>query len=528
MTLLAWRATTGLELQGTTLSDRIDAAVEVDGGDRFLLTEIRALDESLDLIEFTDQLMDASFGPADALARLEIGRLGRDRGVRDLSEDGIEAIRAIVDAAVAHRGGDKVRLLGKGDPSLALALCAMDGTLTTDGDEVGRAVRRRAAIRGIDVDDDRRAPAVCVASVLGLEEAPALDLLDEVVLDLSDGEIAVIVGSSRVLADGLRGAAREKRAGTIKVGTLVAALRLPRGLWREAHRQNVAVWVCRGGSKPKRVHLGDIDRMSDSDLGDLTADVAAALTETAHRSYRFTRHVSAADIVVSSVVVPRGISAVVERGVNANDQIDRVHRATLRTSVAQEALDVLVVPSRAGFVMNRRSLGEMEERKELRVLPRSRIDPGAAHPTGTVAVLPDWEIAFDPIDAERLYPRAERTEVGDVVFTETPAPRAWVDEMGGALVASPARILRLGPGAAVGPRLVAGVINAMAAQGSEWRSWRIPIPDVREAGRLEAALTEIARYEAALRERATAARDLGAALIEGVATGALSIESPDS
>lgn len=528
VTLLAWHAMTGRESEGTSLSDRITAAVEVDVDDRILLREIRALDATPDLLAFTDQLVDASFGAEDALTRLERGRLGRARGARDVTPDGVATLRAVLDAALGHLDGDGVGLHAVGDAALALALCDSGWMLSTPGDDAGRAIRRRAAIREIDIDDDRRSHSVVVASLLGLDCGPALDVLDELVLDLSDGQIALIVGPGSVLADSLRGDAQSKRAGSIGVRNLVAALRLPRGLWREAHRQNIAVWICKGRSAPEMVHLGDIDRLADADLGDLTADIAGALAETARRSYRFTRRVLPADVAVASTVVPRGISAPVEHGTDSGDHIDRVHRATLRTSLPQEPLDVLVTPSRAGFILNRRSLGEMSERKELRVFRRSRIEVEHADPMGTVAVLPDAGIKLDPIDAERHYPRVVRTEVGDVVFVEKPTPRAWVDEEGGALVASPARILRLGASAVVGPNLIAAVINAIAPHGSEWRTWRIPIPNAQEAGRLEAALSAVADYEGGLRVRASAARELGAALIAGVATGALSIQSSDT
>ena len=81
---------------------------------------------------------------------------------------------------------------------------------------------------------------------------------------------------------------------------------------------------------------------------------------------------------------------------------------------------------------------------------------------------------LDPFDASRKYPRAARTDPGDVIFVEKPHPRAWVDTTGGALVASPAKIIRLRETAEFGPRVLATVINEMGTAGSEWQTWSRP------------------------------------------------------
>ncbi len=132
---------------------------------------------------------------------------------------------------------------------------------------------------------------------------------------------------------------------------------------------------------------------------------------------------------------------------------------------------------------------------------------------------------FDPVDAERRYPRSLRTNPGDVVFVEHPRPQAWVDVRGGSMVASPARILRLEATAEIGPRLLAAAINRLPAVPSEWQSWAVPVMAAVEAQRLEAALAEVDAFEGELRRRVSAAKDLTTALIDGVAAGALTLDA---
>ena len=120
------------------------------------------------------------------------------------------------------------------------------------------------------------------------------------------------------------------------------------------------------------------------------------------------------------------------------------------------------------MVLRRRSMGEMKDLQQVQIRRGSRIDPGHADPVGSVAVLSavgdTEEIRLDPFDAPKLYPRAARTEPGDVVFVEKPRPIARVDDRGGSLVASPSRILRLSPTAGIGPHAVAAIINQLPAR----------------------------------------------------------------
>ena len=159
----------------------------------------------------------------------------------------------------------------------------------------------------------------------------------------------------------------------------------------------------------------------------------------------------------------------------------------------------------------------------------SRINPDHADAAGTVEVQSaDSEvdrIRLDAFEAARLYPRAVRTDPGDVVFLERPRPAAFVDTRGGSLVASPSRILRLGPTANIGPHALAAVINEQVRVGSEWETWTVPELRAAESERLEASLVEAHDFETRLQRRLEAAHDLKKALIEGVAAGAITLDT---
>jgi hypothetical protein len=235
-----------------------------------------------------------------------------------------------------------------------------------------------------------------------------------------------------------------------------------------------------------------------------------------------------AGVVAAGSLVPRGVRAPKLRSADSATHLDRVHGATLTTTTPLEPLDVLVAPSPGRFRMRYRSLGELHEQKHVIVKRGSRINLADATPDGTVVVLPYGAVGtmrLDPFDAAQKYPRASRTDPGDVVFVEKPRPQAWVDVDGGALVASPAKIIRLRETAEFGPRVLATVINEICSAGSEWQTWSLPVMARDEADRLEAALLDADRYEREVHRRIDATHELKKALIEGAAAGALTLDA---
>jgi hypothetical protein len=523
VTLLALHALTGDDMAGSTREARVRRAMEHDPDDQLLVSEIEALDPPTALLEYIDELVEASFGLADALARVEGGRLKREVAPRDLTAGAVDVLGCLVSACAIYQGREGISLSAEGDP-LSIRVADRSGLPLM---AIDRRTRRRAVIKDVEFGD--AAPSsVRFASVLGLNLADALDVADDVVLGLSSGQLAVIVGPAEVFTDDIRGELQRRRANVLRVGSVIAALRLPRGMWREAHRQSIAVWVCGGGTKVTHPWVADLAAVPTLDLTDLAADIAGALDGTEDRAYRYARQIDLNGVLVSGALVPRGVRAPVMRSADALDHVDRVHAATLVTTTPMDDLDVLVRPSPGRLRVRHRSLGELCADEKVIMKRGSRISGAGATPGGTVTVLPSelsGGFAFDPLDAERRYPRAMRTQPGDVIFVEKPQARAWVDHGGGAMVISPARVFRLDLGATVGPRLLAAVINTTGRGASEWQTWPVPEISRAEADRIEAALADVDRYESELHRRADAVDDLKKALIDGVAAGALTLDA---
>lgn len=523
VTLLCWHVLTGQELAGTSQQTRVTLADEYDPDDLAIAREIRQVNPPEEVLLYIDNLIEVSLGSSDALTRVETGRLSREGGLRGLSVRGIELLRCLIEAAAVHLGQDEVILTAQ-DAAVALDVaeaCEID-ICTTD-----RGLRRRALIRGLFVGEAVAGKSVSALSLVGRGISQTLDAIDDVVLGLASGDIAVVLGSASALTDELAGDLQHRRAEVLRVNNLVAALRLPRGLWTEAHRQALAVWVCIGGADAAKVSVADLGAVETIELTDLAADIAAALSRNDKRAYRYARVIDIAAIRARGPVVPPGVRAVKVGGDRLGKYLDDIHRATLTTTAPLDSLDVLARPADGNIRLQHRSLGEAHVLKRLRLLRGRRIDRAAGAVDGTVQVLPVelvGSLFLDPFDAVRKYPRAVRTEPGDVIFVEKPKPRAWVDARGGAMVASPARVIRLAESAEIGPRLLAAVINERASAGSEWKTWSVPVLKADEAARLEDALRRTEDYERELARRTKAAGDLKSALIDGVAAGALTLD----
>lgn len=523
VTLLCWYVLTGQELTGRAHTELVLLADEFDPQDSLLAREIRELRVSNGVLAYVDDLVEASHGPADALQRVEAGRLKRREQLRGLTDDAVKLLRCMVEAAAVYLDDERVVLRVEGSPvALDVAeACQLDVV------SVDRALRRRAVIRGIHVRETAVSKCVSVTTLVGHDIADTLDGVDDAVLELPPGDVAILIGSAAALSDELAGPLQNRRAGALRVGNLIAAVRLPRGLWREAHRQSLAVWFCVGGAQAQRPWVADLGAVEHIELTDVAADVAGALAQTDDRAFRYARRTQLSSVLAGAAVVPRGVRAVRLRGHDEAEHVDRVHRATLVTTMPLPMLDVLVTSAPGRIRLAHRSLDELQSGKRLVLKRGRRIDVSHGSPEGTVRVLPEevvGTLALDPLGAEAKYPRAERTEPGDVIFVEKPRPRAWVDRDGGAMVACPARIIRLAESAEVGPMVLAALINETAYPGSEWQTWTVPVLPRAEAERLEAALAEIHEYEQQASRRVAGARELTTALINGVAAGALTLD----
>jgi hypothetical protein len=532
VTWLCLAALTGEELAETTAEDRITLARGVDPDDRLLLREVVASMPAVCTLRFIDDLVEASYGPREALDRLEHGRAARTLGTRDLTSDAINLIHAVAEACALHLDPEGVPLAHVGPASsVTLALADAFTHLVASGDTPElRDIRRRAAIREIETVDDAAVPSVRLLSAIGQPADEVLDLVDNLVLDLGEGELAVVIGPAGVLCDELQGEQERHRAQTLRSESLAVALRLPRGMWREAHRQALGLWVCATAGFTGRPLVADLAAFARDELdhGDLASDVTGALAAMRGRAFRYLRpHDLAPILSARAVVVPRGVRAVRIATTEVERHLAVINAATLVTGEPIRPFDVLAEHAPGAMLLRRRSLGELKDLGHVRVLRGSRIDPCHYNPAGSVAVLsatdPDGTGRLDPFDAARLYPRAVRTDPGDVVLTERPRPTARVDDHGGSLVASPSKILRIGSQAGIGPHAVAAIINRLPNAPTEWQTWNVPILDTSEVGRLEEALLAAANHETTLRRHLDATVDLVTAMIDGVAAGAVTL-----
>jgi len=191
VTLLCWHVLTGRELTGLSKAALITSAEQFDPDDTLLVAELRALAVSDELLGYVDDLLEASLGPADALQRVDSGRLKRDQQLREFTDEAVILLRCVIEAAAIHLEHDEVVLRTDGS-SMALDVAE---ALELDVVTKDRQMRRRAVIRGIHVREGMSRKQVSAVSVVGLDNSDALDQADEVMLSLQPGDIAIVVGS---------------------------------------------------------------------------------------------------------------------------------------------------------------------------------------------------------------------------------------------------------------------------------------------------------------------------------------------
>ena len=515
--LLALRAAIAEDLEPLSAEERIAHAVVVDPHDTWLASEVREVAHVDTLASYVDALLGAAYGPADALERLYATRAAR--GVRGLSDDLVSLLQAVADVCRAHLGPDAVAIDLRLEIRARKVAASFTSTNSTD-----RAIARHLVLDGLTLDP-RAASVVRVVSAVGRTDSAALQLADETALDLGVGEVAIVVGPASALCDRLTGSSYEDRRSTLEIGSLVAALKLPRGMWRGAYRQPLGLWVLRGGTRATGVLVADVSG-TQVDAEELASDVLGALEQTTARAYRYGRAVPYNEVWTRDTVVLPGIGPAVSLAARPASSYDALVEATLVTREPIPGLDVTAAGGIGAARSAPRSLGELVSSKAVRIQSGSRFSTGDLDPHGSIRILTAeagvGAGCIDPLVAADRYPHAVRTAPGDVVFTTSP-PRAIVDEEGGSRVASPSRILRVDPvRAGIGPRALAASINQFATS-SEWKTWPVPAVPRDQVEALEETLGQIAAHRAELRRREEAATDVITHLLTGVAEGSVTL-----
>lgn len=528
--LLTLRAGVAQDIGPLSAEERIEFAEQIDPEDLYLLREVREAASDDEMAEYVDGLLAATYGPPDALARLYDTRAAQ--GARGLSIEVVSLLQQLADVCRTYLGSDDVSVELRLDPrgrQVAAGFAAADPGCD-------RATLRLLALDELPIGSGG-APRVRVVSAVGLDDAAALALADHVALDLDENDLAIVLGPASALCDRLNplGELYSVRKGTLEMGSndygcaLAAAFKLPRGFWREAHRQSLGLWVLQGQTISTGVVVADLSG-DGIDSAELAADVLGALEQTGARSYRYGRVVPYSDVWTRDTVIVSGIRAIAPSSAHdASTAHDRLVEATLVTRDAIDGFDVPAARRSPTTTVHPRSLGGLIDSRVIGLQSGSRIAAEHTDPDGSLRIVqadPNApETRIDPLVAADHYSHAARTEPGDVIFSVTPTPHAVVDEVGGSLVAYPSRILRFEPlRAGLGPQALAAAINEMATS-SEWRTWIVPNVPREQIPLLENALGDVADHLAALRRHEEAATNIITNLIQGVAEGSVALGS---
>ncbi len=526
--LLCLRAQVAQDIGGLSEAQRIALAEEIDPQDDYLLREVReAGGDDDDVAVYVDELLEATFGPADALTKLYATRPAQ--GSRGLASEVITVLQSIAAAARTFLGPDGVAVDLRLEPRAHQVAAGFQTAALTDAAD--RAMLRHLALTGLAIEQDD-GPRVEVVSVVGCDIKQALDRADEVALELANGQVAIILGAATVLCDRLTGSLYEFRRKTLAMGEasgngpLAAAVRLPRGLWQEAHRQSLGLWVLRGGQPATGVMVADLSG-SPFESSELADDVFGALEQTTARAYRYGRVIPYKEVWTRDTVVAQGIGAATRASTASSSAFDGVVEATLVTREPIRGFDVPQATRSATSPSAHRSLGELVETKAITLHHGTRIPIDHQDPNGTLQVLsadPNTpQFRLDRLAAAKHYGYAVLTEPGDVVFTASPTPLALVDEIGGSLVACPSRILRIQSSrTGIGPHALAAVINETATS-REWKTWPVPHIPQEQVDSVENCLKQALEHHAELRRREDAMHTLIANLIHGVAEGSVAL-----
>ncbi|MET3974949.1 hypothetical protein [Cellulosimicrobium sp. 4261] len=591
--LLRLKAYVSEPLASLDADDVLDLADELDPDDDALYAEVEALGDHLD--RFT-ALADLAAGSAyTAGAAVEALLADRFRAGRDeLSRSALApaALALVADLAGAV-GGDHAasgvtveRAVADPYPGCGDLLAAVLGrgevvespTAHVPTGDAHRLVRRRLGAHGWSV---RPLEAESVSGTPGSHELPlvvtqvppvgsgalddvaVLDLVDDLVLGLADGQYALVIGPASALIDGSSSPEAESvRSAMLRPNRLRAAVLLPAGLLVERSRERLALWVVRGGDPDPDLDIAD-RWMTVADLSgvspvrgafpggvveDLVTDVVAALgtsDDVARHTFRYSRFVHTRELLAaqgSVVEVARPVEpvarddggAAVSRATELVDGIDGDSRPALGVKVERGDAE----PA------SRVRLGSVVEGGVVRRVPGNRLDDadvrapgddpaGESRVLGVPELLGDLEIGARVVDRlgfAARYPAGRLTEPGDVVFCTTPRPAAIVDTAGFSVVAFPARVLRLrargpgerpgavGPGVLLVPEVLARDVAAQA-RGTRWRSWDVRLVPVDQADDVVAALARVRARRAAARAELARLEELERVLVDGVTTG---------
>lgn len=557
--LLCLKARTGIDLTETNPQDIVREAEEIDPDDDHLVSELLAAGAELaSVADYAERLSDATWDAASA-HHLVRRRRGRPVGaLAPLSMEAVDLVGRLGAAMALDLESDIVvadPLLS--DPDL------VDSVLTQLGEGVsapvlvvGTSARARAArrlhwVRGRTVVSETPAgvrPLVVTrvpGPASGADSAAVLAAADDVQLDLTESQRALVVGPATALCDRLADAGLEQqRDHIVRLGRLRCALRLAPGLVTDGSRQVLGLWVLGGAPSSRRV---DEQRLAAADLTneslradvmeDVVTDVIASLSDHARavHAFRYARLTATSTLLAGSgPLVAAGSRPAQEVAISAAEAVLRAQERVADLDdrrTAAPALDGLNITVGETTTAREITIDAALQSGDLRARPGNRIIGEVPITEGGVRVIGAAELhdptaprrGLDPLELEASWPRARRTDPGDVVFCVSPRPAAVVDQEGLSVVASPARILRCTHCSGLVPEAVARAINDLPERSPRWRAWRVPRVPVDQVEALRISLRHLAAEEHRARQRLAGLTSLATELTHGVASGAVAL-----
>lgn len=535
----------------------LDVADEADPDDEFLFAEVRALGDDLAaMAAYAALLVGESYDAVAPLDDLVAHRATPDmtRGSAvspGLARFAVELAGALADAAefddltVCLLKPRDIALLAQAPEVLEERGGVRVGLPLADADDdpEARLARRWVTAHGFPVvrlessEGDVPAQSVLLIHYDDVDREADLRHLNELAVRFSPSTRAVVLGAARALtgplrAPGFRGrppaegaplsVAGRERKDALTVGYTRAIVRLPQGLI-DPPAARAALWCLGPEVEPASTYCVDIASGWKGESSVLASDLVAATMSVRARAHRALpgRFVSQprlttldGDLVEAVGGTRHAMTGELLR------EVDDLLPAVGRDIVGRHDVALTHRAEPAGSV-TQVAIGQAVGDGDLIVVPGARIA------TADLVAGPDIPVVSRPVDVGRRgeltglthrdlvrgYSHAEITRPGDIVFDPKARPAVAVDELGGVLVASPARVLRChvppqrseeererDERAGKHPRpqrfvpgIVAAELEAASLRSRDWRAWQLtvlPSDQLDAAAALAAAVAE--------------------------------------
>ena len=561
--LLTLRALSGETLTGMHPDDVLDLAEEIDPDDEFIFSELDHAASTLEpLLSYVDQLVDSAYTAPAAFEKLmdERPRFQRTEALFDSKALALVAVAAKslsgssqAFAEATPGGSDLLLAITKRfDETASLTLSHLASPVDS-----GRLTQRRLHIHASSQDNIAiGSPGVYLPGQITVAHFPAvlhsnfsdvqvMTAIDDIALDLGSSQAAVVLAPARLLTDKLAsGSALQIRDTLLRSGKIRAIVRLPAGLLKSHPRQHLALWLL--GKEQTDIAINDrwgsvadvsTTELNSATIQDLIADLLTTWQSPAEvraRAFRFARFVKtslllAGDGNLTRLPAPRTTNASASSDVAETlVKVEGLLEAINNTAVSG-FLEIGVEPG-DGHALPTETIEELLKSKHLKMLPGTRFQVHDITAGDGFSVIGATELigtntgrSIDRLVLAANYPHAPLTEPGDVIFSTSGKPRAWVDSEGLNVVEYPARILRISAKSQYG--LIASVVaqDINTAKPGPWRRWHVKRfhEDHLETTKKALELIDISRQQAL--DRAAQLEQIAELLTTGCASAALQI-----